>query len=234
MNQSHVVIVDDDSDVSDVTRLMLTDSEVRVSVAASAKECLELIGKKKDVDLILLDIMMPEINGLDLMQILSQEKETASIPIILHSSVGDEDVVVKGLELGAQDYIAKNTSPRIKLSRIKAALRRTQNLPEPTTKSQTSIKLKELELHFDKRTLQTQENTIELSKLELRILKILMGRPGALVNNNELLSAVRQEFPKATTKGLDSTLTSLRGRLGNANRRIEKVLGVGYRFRLEM
>ena len=231
-SEQHILVVDDDQDVRDVTSLLLSKANFRVSTVASARECFTQLSQEGDVDLVLLDVMMPGMNGLELLQAIRLHESTSEIPVILHSSIGEEDVVVKGLELGADDYITKQTSPRLKLSRIRATLRRTslEEDEEESSEFGPSLQVHELELYPEQRTLKIHESLVPITTTEYRILYALMTRPGSLLTTNELLTFVRKEVPEMKRNEIERNILALRTRLGNAGRHIEKVLGVGYRL----
>jgi two-component system phosphate regulon response regulator PhoB len=231
MSQSHILIVDDDQDVLDVMTLLLTKSDFQVTVAGSARDGLLALKKDTSIDLLVLDVMLPGMNGLELLRALRLAPETKSLPIILHSSVGEEDVVVKGLELGADDYITKQTSTRIKVSRIRTALRRLED-PQPVLPpSGPSIALHELELFPESGKLLVEGEDVPLSDIQLRILFLFMRHPGVLQTKDLILSYIRQEHPEVKRSKMESEVSDLLSKLKRANRHVEKILGVGYRMK---
>ncbi len=231
MSEPHILIVDDDQDVLDVMELLLTKSNYQVTKANSARDGLLALKQQDDIALLVLDVMLPGMNGLELLRALRLAPETKSLPIILHSSIGEEDVVVKGLELGADDYITKQTSTRIKLSRIRSALRRTE-APEPEPPpSGPSIKLHEMELFPENGKLLVDGENVPLTELQLRVMFLFMRHPGVLQTKDLILGYIRREHPQVKRAEMESEVNELISKLKRAARHVEKILGVGYRMK---
>ncbi len=234
MKDSHILLVDDDPDVLQVTNVLLAKAEYQVSTAQSAEDCLKMLTQKQsEIDLILLDIMMPGMNGLELLSRLRAEADTKELPILLHSSMGEEDVIVKGLELGADDFITKNVSSRIKLSRIQAALRRSTRKDGSQQESSHSESTDLVKLIASEKCVLIDGQKIALRDLELGIFELFLKYPGSLLSLTDFTSHVRRTRPQTTKKEIETTMAQMLRRLGASGRRIEKVLGVGFRLRTD-
>ena len=180
-------------------------------------------------DLILLDIMLPGIQGLDLCRIIKSDRNTKNIPIILVSALGQEDDIVNGLEAGADDYIAKPFSNRILLARIKSVLRRKVDQVDGDNKN--NLHISGLSLKLGQREVKVDGKIVEnLTFTEFQILFLLCSHPGWVFTRYQIIEKIRGDNYPVTDRSVDYQIVGLRKKLGTAGNLIKTVRGVGYRF----
>ena len=178
-------------------------------------------------DLILLDLLLPGINGLDVCSILKSDTQTKSIPIIMLTALGQEKDIVKGLESGADDYITKPFSVEILLARIKAVLRR--NLSEKTTQ-EDNVSIHGITITLRTRDVMVENKKLNLTFTEFQILHLLASHPGWVFTRYQIIDKIREDNYPVTDRSVDFQIVGLRKKLGNHGKLIETVRGVGYRF----
>jgi DNA-binding response OmpR family regulator len=226
---ARILVVDDEPSVTDLLAYNLRKAHYDVVIATDGSQAMQL-AQESDPDLILLDLMLPEIDGLDVCREL---RKTSRVPIIMITARGEEIDRVVGLELGADDYVSKPFSVRELLARIKAVLRRSQP-PEATTTASTILRGPGgLELDLERRTTRVGEIEIELSRLEFDLLHYLLANTGRVLTRERLLEQVWGYDFAGDTRAVDSAIKRLRARLRSALPQadpIEAVRGVGYRF----
>ncbi len=180
-------------------------------------------------DLILLDIMLPGIQGLDVCRIIKSDRDTKNIPIILVSALGQEDDIVNGLEAGADDYIAKPFSNRILLARIKSVLRRKADQVDGDNKN--NLHISGLSLKLGQREVKVDGKIVEnLTFTEFQILFLLCSHPGWVFTRYQIIEKIRGDNYPVTDRSVDYQIVGLRKKLGTAGNLIKTVRGVGYRF----
>jgi len=222
-----VLIIEDDHDIRELIRFNLNREGYRVSESADGKDGLSK-ANATGFDLILLDLMLPGMSGLEICRSLKANPQTANTPIIMVSAKGEEADIIVGLELGADDYVVKPFSPRILLSRIKAVIRRRRT--PVLTSAGASIKLDNLEIHEGKREVLVDGHAVELTYTEFQILHFLASKPGWVFTRYQIVDAVKGEDYPVTDRAVDVHIVGLRKKLGSCGRLIETVRGVGYRF----
>ena len=179
-------------------------------------------------DLIVLDLMLPGIDGLEVAKRLKSSPKTSQIPILMLSAKGEEADIVTGLELGADDYITKPFSPRIMIARVRTALRRNRNKPEETA---AVIRIFEMEIHPGRRSVLAAGKPVDLTFTEFRVLHLLAQRPGWVFTRSMIVDAVRGDDYPVTDRSVDVQIVGLRKKLGDCGKYIETVRGVGYRMK---
>jgi len=222
-----ILIIEDEEDLVKGLKLNLQDEGYEVKYAFNGKEGLEKALKEKP-DLILLDIMLPGMNGLEICKELRQNK--MDIPILMLTAKGEEIDKVIGLEVGADDYISKPFSIRELLARVKAHLRREKRGGEAVP---SIVQLKSLKIDFGHYKIIRKENEIDLTSLEVDVLRYLIGQDGKVVSRDDLLDKIwgYEKFP--TTRTIDNHILKLRKKIENDPnhpRHILTVYGGGYRF----
>jgi len=227
MTKPTLLAVEDEEDILEVLRYNLEQEGYRVVGALSGEEAQRLI-RSEPPDLILLDLMLPGLGGLDLCRILKQNEKTRHIPIIMLTAKSEEADVVAGLEMGAEDYVTKPFSPRVLTARVRTVLRRRQSAPEG---GDTTLNLDGLYLHLGRHEVTVNGDPVNLTLTEFRILHHLARHPGWVYTRSQIVDAVRGEGYAITDRAIDVQVVGLRKKLGDKGALIETVRGIGYRFR---
>ncbi len=231
MSKKNILVVEDDEDIQQLVGFNLIKAGFLVEYADSGEQALEKI-KKQHPDLMLLDIMLPGMDGIDICKVLRSENQTAEIPIIMLTAKGEETDIVDGLEVGADDYITKPFSPKVLLSRIKAVLRR--KVKEETApvvpESGEIIKTENIVIHPGRYEVTIDGQPVSLTPTEFGILKLLAKRPGWVFSRQQIIDDVRGYDYMITPRAIDVQVFSLRKKMGEAGKKVETVRGIGYRF----
>jgi two-component system alkaline phosphatase synthesis response regulator PhoP len=222
-----ILVVDDEKDILELIEYNLTKNGYRVKTVTSGEDALELI-KENDYDLIILDLMLPGIDGFDICKIIKADKNKFNIPIIMVTAKADEADKVAGLEIGADHYVTKPFSPRELLAIVKATLRRK---PVKHEEEKTVIERGDLKIHVGRHEVTLKGTPVELTHLEFRILLALAKKPGWVMTRYQIVDAARGEGISVTDRSVDVHIVSLRKKLGKATDYIETVRGVGYKFK---
>ena len=223
-----VLVVDDEEDLLELVRYNLTREGYRVTCVATGEEALKA-ARKQPPDLIVLDLMLPALDGLEVCRRLKGEPKTRDIPIIMLTAKSEESDMVAGLERGADDYIAKPFSPRVLTARVKALLRRRES--EVRAELETTIDVHELSIHPGRHEVTLAGQPLELTYTEFALLQFLAKRPGWAYTRSQIVDAVKGEDYPVTERSVDVQVAGLRKKLGDFGTYIETVRGVGYRFR---
>ncbi|MCL5270239.1 MAG: response regulator transcription factor [bacterium] len=223
-----ILVVDDEQDIRELLRYNLTKEGYAVECVASGEEALRR-ARSRPPDLIVLDLMLPGVDGLEVCRRLKGERRTAAAGIVMLTAKGEDADVVAGLELGADDYVIKPFSPRVLLARIRAALRR----PQLTTSDDGPAVIERGDITIDLGRYQVTAGgePVSLTALEMRILLALLRRPGLVMTRYQIVTAAQGEGIGVTDRSVDVHIVSLRRKLGDCGKLIETVRGVGYRFR---
>ena len=220
-----ILVVDDEPDALELVRFNLKQAGFEVCTAADGEEALKQ-ARLALPDVILLDIMLPEVDGLEVCKILRRDSATAAIPIIMLTAKAAEIDRVLGLELGADDYVTKPFSPRELVLRIKAILRRGK---APDAKAE-HFQLGELMIDVGRHEVRFQRQPIDLTATEFKLLTVLVQRRGRVQSREKLLQDVWEYDNLIDTRTVDTHVRRLRDKLGGASEYLETVRGVGYRI----
>lgn len=223
-----VLVVEDEEDILALLQFNLIKAGFDVVCAADGEEGLQKISEKLP-DLMLLDLMLPGIGGLDICRQVRADEKTAQLPIIMLTARGEEADVVQGLELGADDYMTKPFSIKVLLARIQTVLRR--NNEEVSLDPREEIVYGELQIHPGRNLVKVAGDNVELTYTEFRVLVALASRPGWVFTRYQIVNSVRGEDYAVTDRAVDVQIVGLRKKLGVCGPYIETVRGVGYRFR---
>lgn len=227
MAHARILVVDDEPDLLELLRYNLTKAGHAVVCAASGTDALMRI-RSQLPDLVVLDLMLPDMDGFEVCRTLKQDARTAKIPVVMLTAKDEEADVVTGLELGADDYLTKPFSPRVLLARIKAVLRRPRAAP---LVEDAVIAYRDLVIHPGRHAVLVQGQPIALTTTEFRILHLLARRPGWVLTRSQIVTGVQGESAAVTERAVDVHMVSLRRKLGAYGEAIETVRGVGYRFK---
>ena len=222
-----ILVVDDEEDIRELIQYNLSKDGYRVTCAATGEEGLGLVQTLKP-DLVILDLMLPGIDGLEVCRRLKTDAALRSIPIVMISARGEEPDVVTGLELGADDYISKPFSPRVLLARIKSVLRRGKQGP---VDQQAIVRMDGLVVNPVRREVHIDSSPTELTNTEFKLLHFLMRQPGVVFTRDQIVDGVHGDDYPVTDRSVDVQVVGLRKKLGPYGAYIETVRGVGYRFK---
>mgnify|MGYP001405860758 FL=1 len=225
-----VLVVDDEKDIVDILKYNLErENEFEVLTAKNGREAIELA--QSIPDLILLDIMMPELNGFEVCKQLKNNSETAKIPVIFLTAKENEIDEILGLEIGADDYISKPISPRKVIARIKSVIRRTTGDNEKTPKLEENIKFKNLEIDSSSHSVRINNNEVFFPKKEFQLLHFLLSNKGKVYSREILLNQIWGENIYVVDRTVDVHVAKVREKLGDYSDYIETIKGLGYRFK---
>ena len=227
MANPKILVVDDEEDLLELLRYDLTREGFMVVCASSGEEAVKKAGSEA-LDLILLDLMLPGLDGLQVTKLLKENPDTRKIPIVMLTARGEETDIVKGLELGAEDYITKPFSKKVLVARLKAVLRRRRAEPADET---TALTIRDLTIHPGRHEVLVRGKPVHLTFTEFGILHFLARRPGWVFTRSQIVDAVRGEDYFVTDRAIDVQIVGLRRKLGESAEHIETVRGVGYRFK---
>ena len=225
---SKILIVEDEPDIVELLVYNLHQAGFKTDAALNGADALEQV-KIQQPDLVLLDLLLPEVDGLEVCRTLKRDPETASIPIIMLTAKGEAIDRIVGLELGADDYITKPFSPREVMLRIRAVLRRAPNVPR--NKPLNQIQIDELKIDLDRHQVFSNGNVIDLTATEFKILSLFAHSPGRVFTRSILMDAVWGQEYYGIERTIDTHVSRLRRKLGQFGERIETVHGVGYRLK---
>ncbi|MBX9744417.1 MAG: response regulator transcription factor [Chlamydiales bacterium] len=224
--KKRILLIEDEEDIAALIKLQAEISGYKLHVEVDGINGYRAIEREKP-DLVILDVMLPGENGLDVCRKMKGNAELKNIPVVILSAKGEELDVVLGLELGADDYVAKPFSPKILFSRIKAILRRGKE-PEKISKV---AKYGEFTLDIDRYILRKGDKIIPLTLSEFGILRRMVTNRGKVLTRNQLLDDINNDDAFIVDRNIDVHIASLRKKLGPTFDWIETVRGVGYRFR---
>lgn len=227
MAHESILAVEDDEDILQLLKYNLTKEGYRVTGVTSGEEGLQ-ITRSTAPDLILLDLMLPGIDGLEVCRRLKMDAKTRQVPIIMLTAKGEETDIVTGLELGAEDYITKPFSTRVLLARVRAVLRR-RGTASP--KEDVLLRIHELVIDPGRHEVLLRGQAIDLTATEFRLLHLLARRPGWVLTRTNIVEGLHGNDYPVTDRAVDVKIVALRKKLGSAADYIETVRGVGYRFK---
>jgi two-component system phosphate regulon response regulator PhoB len=231
MARETVLVVDDEEDIVELVRYNLEKEGYNVVGVTTGEDALAAT-RVKMPDVLVLDLMLPGLDGLDVCRRLKGDLTTRQIPIIMLTAKGSEADIVTGLELGAADYVTKPFSPRVLTARLKAVLRRDHE----TAEEDAAVRVRELVIHPGRHQVLVEDVPVELTATEFRILLFLARRPGWVFTRQQIVDAAQGDDVYVndryvTDRSVDVHIVSLRRKLGQAGAYIETVRGVGYRLR---
>ena len=228
MPKERILVVEDEEDILELVRYNLVKEGYQVTGALTGEDALKK-ARAEVFDLIVLDLMLPGIDGLDVAKKLKSDQKTGHLPILMLTAKGEEADIVTGLELGADDYVTKPFSPRVLIARVRAILRRKTGKPDEDEASM--LRIHNLEIDLGRRSVLVSGQAVDLTYTEFQVLYILARRPGWVFTRTQIVDAVRGDDYPVTDRSVDVQIVGLRKKLGPSSRYIETVRGVGYRFK---
>jgi two-component system alkaline phosphatase synthesis response regulator PhoP len=226
MANERILVVDDEEDVLELVRYNLDRSGYQTEIASSGEEALSK-ARKSLPDLIILDLMLPGIDGLEVCKKLKSDVKTEQIPVVMLTAKGDESDIVTGLELGAEDYVTKPFSPKILIARVRRILHRAVS----RDLEKSIIRKRDLTIDPGRREVLVKGKPVDLTFTEFNILYALVKRPGLVFTRYQIIDAVHGDNYLVTDRAVDVQIVSLRKKLASCGNYIETVRGVGYRFK---
>ena len=224
-SKKQILIIEDEPDIQELLSFNLDNNGYKVFTASNGEKGLE-VARKEHPDLILLDLMLPGINGLDVCRIIKSDQDTSGISIIMLTALGQEEDIIKGLETGADDYVTKPFSLQVLEARIKSVLRR---VPENIENTKT-IKIHDIQIKPRTREVKINGETPELTFTEFQILHLLASHPGWVFTRYQIIDKIRGDNYPVTDRSVDFQIVGLRKKMGEKGNLIQTVRGVGYRF----
>lgn len=224
--KNHILVIEDELDIAELLEFHLESEGYQVSKAGNGEDGLEKARSLKP-NLILLDLMLPGIHGLDVCRILKADHETVNISIIILTALGQEEDVVVGLETGADDYVTKPFSIQVLLARIRSVLRRRE------TESKNSLSIVDvagIQIQPRTRDVIIGDEKLNLTFTEFQILQLLASHPGWVFTRYQIIDKIRGDNYPVTDRSVDFQIVGLRKKLGEHGACIETIRGVGYRF----
>lgn len=231
---NRILVVDDEEDLCEILQFNLENEGYEVDTAHSAEEALQM--KLTDYSLILLDVMMGEISGFRMADMMRKQPETAAIPVIFITARDSENDMVTGFNLGADDYIAKPFSIREVVMRVKAVMRRTTKQAPAVEPASTSVKeahllqYETLTIDIDRKRVCIGENEVSLTKKEFEILTLLLANIGHVFSREDILARIWNDDVMVLDRTVDVNMTRLRKKIGEYGKLIITRQGYGYCF----
>ena len=226
METIKVLLVEDEEDIREMVHFNLFKERYQVLLASDGQTAVD-VATKELPELIVLDVMLPKMDGFEVCERLKNDPQTKKIPIIMLTAKGEEEDVIKGLEVGADDYITKPFSPKVLLARIKAVLRRSKNIVKGPKNVFT---LNDIKIDLSKRQTFIRDTELKLTYTEFQILHLLAQKSGWVFTRGQIVDSIRGENHAITDRSVDVQIVNLRKKMGDQGHLIETVRGVGYRF----
>jgi DNA-binding response OmpR family regulator len=226
MPKKDILVIEDEKDLIELVRYNLEKEGFRILSASDGEEGLRLVQRKHPA-LVLLDLMLPVVDGLEVCRRIKKDLQTAGIPVIILTVKDAESDIVSGLEVGADDYITKPFSPRVLVARVKAVLRRY----EESAEAKKVIKVDNLTIDSVRHEVKLGGQDVQLTRMEFNLLKFLAERVGRVLTRNQIMDGILGEDAVIIDRAIDVHIASLRKKLGDYGSHIVTVRGVGYKFK---
>ncbi|NBX36472.1 MAG: DNA-binding response regulator [Planctomycetes bacterium] len=228
--KSTALIVEDEQEIGELVRFHLQREGFECAVTRSGRRALEM-ARQAPPKLMILDLMLPDLDGLEVCKRMKEHDDTRAVPIVMLSARGSENDIVSGIELGADDYVTKPFSPRVLMARIHNALRRT-TAPVREQATESTIVRCSGKLVIDKERHQVSVNgkQVALTITEFEMLNMLARKPGFVRTRDQIIAAVHGPLTVLSQRTIDVHITAIRRKIGDLGEAIETVRGVGYRF----
>lgn len=219
--------MDDEENILELVKYNLSKEGYEVLCVTTGEEAIKH-ARSEVPDMVLLDLMLPGVDGLEVCRVLKRDSKTSHIPIVMLTAKSEEADIVAGLELGADDYVTKPFSPRVLLARVKAVLRRKSTAAGRETEP---IKVGDMLIDPARYEVTVKGKPIELTAMEFRLLRFLASKPGRVFTRHQIIDSVKGDDYIVTDRSVDVQVVGLRKKLGSLGKYIETVRGVGYRFK---
>ncbi|MFW5804115.1 MAG: response regulator [bacterium] len=227
MEKLSILVVEDETDIQELIEYNLLKNSFTPILANSGEEALDIL-QSREVDLMILDLMLPGINGFEVCKKCKKEPKLQELPIIMLTAMGEEEDIIKGFESGADDYITKPFSSKVLIARIRAVLRRKKSL---VNKKNNLIKIHELSINPQKHEVLLANQLINLTNAEFNVLCLLASKPGWVQTRYQIIDKIKGENYDITDRAVDVLMVGLRKKMGDYGSYIETIRGVGYKFK---
>ncbi|HSG67436.1 MAG TPA: response regulator [Bacteroidales bacterium] len=227
MQDKQILVVEDEEDILELVSFNLKKQGYQVRGVTSGEEALQEV-RRKIPSLIILDLMLPGVDGYDVCKSLKNNPRTKAVPIVMLTARSEEADIVIGLELGADDYLTKPFSPRELIARVRAILRRSKT---DISDQEILQKVHDIEINVMRHEVLISGNQINLTSTEFRLLRLLADRPGWVFTRDQIVGAVHDQEYAVTDRSVDVMIVGLRRKLGVSGQYIETVRGFGYRMK---
>jgi two-component system phosphate regulon response regulator PhoB len=229
MNKAAILIIEDDAEIQEMLCLAFSGEGWKLHQAGTGEEGIRLL-EKHGADCVILDIMLPGMDGFRTLKKIRADEKWKAVPVILATAKGEEPDIVSGLELGADDYVVKPYSPRVLIARIRAALRRAEEGAEAPA-GKKLLQAGKLKIDALRHEVSWNGKVMDLSATEFALLLHFASHPGIVFSRGQIIAAVHGPDYPVTDRSVDVQVLALRKKLGKAGEMIETIRGVGYRFR---
>ncbi|MDR0316095.1 MAG: response regulator transcription factor [Treponema sp.] len=226
-----VLIIEDDPGIQELLSVSMSNEGWKLLQAQTGEEGLGFL-KTETVNCILLDIMLPGIDGLKVLKKIKDMERCRNIPVIMTTAKGEDADVITGLELGADDYVVKPYSPKVLIARVRAGLRRQEEGSFNTHAQTTAWQQGKLRLDASRHTAYYDDQPLDLHATEFALLQHFISHPDIVFSRNQIITAIKGPDYPVTDRSVDVQILGLRKKLGEAGEMIETIRGVGYRFRV--
>lgn len=230
MAKERILVIEDDEDILELLQHHLAKEGYVVETADDGEKGLQR-AKDQPPHLLVLDLMLPGIDGLQVLKSLRADSRTAFLPVVILTAKGEEADIITGLEVGADDYVTKPFSPKVLLARIRAVLRRKSR--QSRGDDETAIEIFELKIDPRRHEVLARGRRVDLTATEFQLLRFLAAHPGWVFTRQQIVDSVKGADYPVTDRSVDVQMVGLRRKLGKYGEYIETVRGVGYRFREE-
>lgn len=227
MAKEKILIVEDEEDILELVKYNLAKEGYQVITVSTGEDAIKTVTAKLP-DLVLLDLMLPGMDGFEVCKSIKNNSKTSHIPIVMLTAKGEDADIVTGLELGADDYITKPFSPRVLVARLKTVLRRKKDTQKD---DKTTLKIHNIVINPVRHEVLVGGKPVDLTASEFSILHFMAKRPGWVFTRPQIINAVKGENYALTDRAIDVQIVGIRKKLKNAGAYIETVRGIGYRFK---
>jgi two-component system phosphate regulon response regulator PhoB len=235
MSKETILIIEDDPVIQELLSQSMSKENWKLIQVTTGEDGLKIL-KTKNVNCILLDIMLPGIDGLKVLKKIKENEQSRDIPVIMTTAKGEEADIITGLELGADDYVVKPYSPKVLIARVRAGLRRQEEkstqLASKDAEFLNVFQQGDLMLDSARHVASYNDKKLDLQATEFGLLKHFLSNPDIVFSRNQLINAVHGPDYPVTDRSIDVQILGLRKKLGDAGDIIETVRGVGYRLRV--
>ncbi|MBF0301116.1 MAG: response regulator transcription factor [Oligoflexia bacterium] len=223
-----IFIIEDEDDIAELISVNLRKSFYQALIFNNANDALLMLSKVLP-DLIILDLMLPDINGLDFCSQIKNQTKFASIPVVMVTARGSEEDIIRGLEFGAYDYITKPFAPKVLIARINNILKRV-TITEDKNIEQNILSFNNIKIDTQKREISIEDKVLDLTFLEFQLIYFLAQKPGMVLTRDQIIEHTRGQNHNITNRSIDVQIVTLRKKMLPWDY-IETVRGVGYRFK---